>query len=562
MDGRERAQAEVLADLLDRGRVALARDVTVEEVQDLLLPARQVHGLTLCCERVGEDQAKVNADGAREAGRRPRCGGRRRLRSGGRRGVEPAAASGACRARGLPADARGPCRAARAIGCAGDRPMPGTRRSRHSRCHSRAVPEAVRDRGCPAVRRLRRILGLARPRLGLARARLGFADAHVRSRGPAARRPAPRRARARAASCSGGRHPAALELHVAARAVRVVRRHPRAVERDSAERGVGLGVLRVERQHALPGARATASRGRARRPSARARPSRRRRSGRARRRAPGRPRGRAALDDLLDAGHRERHAARPGLDHDRAIGVRSTTTPLTRPPPRSRTSSQGATLAASAAARQQSESPAEMPHGRLREFSMIVRPPVLQCKDYSCGRDPEVLCREPSPAGPLSPRKRHLGTSRRGQRRGMDLPGRADENRPVSADASATTLGTLLGASRDRAHGAPRGRRGRGGRAEPLAGPAGRVADRGDRPRGARPGARSGLPRPTASVAAGLARPPAVAPAAGLPLAGVRALSGPPLAALALAGVALVVAGAQLRRSARRCSCRWCSPCS
>ena len=197
VDGGERAQAEVLGGLLDGGRVALALDVPVQEVQDLLLPARHVHGLLLD-EKVGENQAKVN---------------RWRGATGGdvlaERAWSAASAAGpAGRRRAAPADAgavRGGCGAGLAAGIRrahvrGRGPTAGTTGSRRP-----PPPPSPTSRGCrrpPGL--LRAGLGLARPRLRLPGARLGLADAQRRPRASRAPTP-PSAARSRTrASCSAG----------------------------------------------------------------------------------------------------------------------------------------------------------------------------------------------------------------------------------------------------------------------------------------------------------------------------------------------------------------------
>src|SRR5882672_1066418 len=50
-----------MANLLDRGRVAVLADVAAQVVEDLLLAPGQVHA-DLQARRVGESQAKVNGD--------------------------------------------------------------------------------------------------------------------------------------------------------------------------------------------------------------------------------------------------------------------------------------------------------------------------------------------------------------------------------------------------------------------------------------------------------------------------------------------------------------------
>src|SRR5262249_50671949 len=57
--GGERAQAEVLADLLDGGGVTLPLDVPRQVVEDLFLASGQVH--PYLDPTLGENQAKVNA---------------------------------------------------------------------------------------------------------------------------------------------------------------------------------------------------------------------------------------------------------------------------------------------------------------------------------------------------------------------------------------------------------------------------------------------------------------------------------------------------------------------
>ena len=126
---------------------------------------------------------------------------------------------------------------------------------------------------------------------------------------------------------------------------------------------------------------------------------------------------------------------------------------------------------------------------------------------------------------------------------GLGRPARSES--PGSADALPKDRRGGAGHLRDRGPGPSRrgGRRGApGGRLAGRARRGGRRRDRGRRGRVGPGYAARGRPRPPPGSCC-----PWRCSCAGAPLAGVRALSGPPLAALALAGIALVAAGAGWR---------------
>ena len=181
VDGGQRAQAEVVGRLLDRRRVALALDVAVQEVQDLLLPARHVHD-DLPGSKVGENQAKVNPSAASSRGGH----------------AWPSARVPAGRVAGLegPIDDGGvPGGSGRTGGGSGGGRGSGSQRVDRGKDGSAAPTPPVRD---PAVvDRLGGGLGLARPGLRLAGAGLGLADAQRRPRAGLGPRPPRRPARGR-----------------------------------------------------------------------------------------------------------------------------------------------------------------------------------------------------------------------------------------------------------------------------------------------------------------------------------------------------------------------------
>ena len=97
VDRGQRGEAEVLADLLDGGRVALALDVAGQEIEDLFLSLGEVHALLRFRtsgnerrRRSGESQCSTGSGAVRSAvgmraaspwGRRAEAGGRVRWRS-------------------------------------------------------------------------------------------------------------------------------------------------------------------------------------------------------------------------------------------------------------------------------------------------------------------------------------------------------------------------------------------------------------------------------------------------------------------------------------------------
>ena len=305
VDGGQGAQAEVLADLFDGGRVALLLDVPREEVEDLFLPPGQVHGEKR--RRIlSESQCFLPGAGRRGRGMRV-PGGREPFRLvGGRLAWGPESWAEWARAGG---NTRGPgADGSRSAAAAAVRPgrecprltAPGTRPRASARSASasaaRARASASRTRASAS-----RVGSLGQVGVGAVAAR-GFA--------------------------LGRCHPAPLERHEPLGPIGLFLAQPAAVHVDAAERRrwprrcPGRAPRRADRPRAPGCARSCSS---AQRPRA-SPPARRRPAVRRARTLLELIEGGAAVSTCVTLDMGSVNRARPGLDDD----------PLRRRAPRSR----------------------------------------------------------------------------------------------------------------------------------------------------------------------------------------------------------------------------------